>query len=155
MASKKKRKYLPLKKKVEVIRALEEDCGLSHRVLVEKFECGQTQVAQIVKNKESIMSLFRANASGSRIHSAKVSRACEFEEVNKALDKWYLLVCSRNIYPGGPQLIEKAKLIAEQLGKQNFKGSNGWLGKWKARHNIKNFKICREAADLQGVTVEI
>jgi len=58
---------------------------------------------------------------------------CEFEEVNKALYEWYVLDYSKNIYPGGPHLIEKAKLIAEQLGKHNFKGSNGWVGKWKAR----------------------
>ena len=62
--------------------------------------------------------IFRGNASGSWIHSAKVSRV--FVEVNKALYKLYLLACSKNIYPGGPQLIEKAKLIADQLGKQNF-----------------------------------
>ena len=67
--------------------------------------------------------------------------------------KRYLLACSKNIYPGGPQLIEKAKLIAEQLGKQNFKGSNGWLGKWKARYNIKKFNcgfLERETSRITG-----
>ena len=44
------------------------------------------------------MSLFRVNASGSWIHSAKVSRACEFEEVNKALDKWYLLALFKKTF---------------------------------------------------------
>ena len=62
--------------------------GSATGALAEKFECGRTQVAQIVKNKESIMSLFSVIASGSRIHCAKVSRACKFEEVNKALYKW-------------------------------------------------------------------
>ncbi len=151
---KQKRNYLPLKKKVEVIKAIEKDHGLSHRALAERFECGRTQVAQIIKNKESIMAMFSANASGSKIHSFKVSRVCEFEEVNKALYEWYLLACSKNIYPGGPQLIEKAKVIAEQLGIENFKGSNGWLGKWKARYNVKRFKICGESGDVQGATVD-
>ena len=136
MASKQKRNYLPLKVKVEVIKAHEKDRGLNHRSLAEIFQYGRTQIAHILKNKESIMSLFKGNASGSKIHSTKVSRACEFEEVNKALYEWYLLACSKNIYPGGPQLIEKAKFIAERLGMFNFKGSNGWLGKWKARYNI-------------------
>ena len=69
------------------------------------------------------MSLYISNASGSKIHSTKVSRVSEFEEVNKALYEWYL---SKNIYPGGPQLTEKAKEIAEQLRKTEFKGLNGW-----------------------------
>ena len=37
--------------------------------------------------------IFRGNASGSWIHSAKVSRV--FVEVNKALCKLYLLACSK------------------------------------------------------------
>ncbi len=116
MASKQKKNFLPLKKKVEVIKAHENDRGLSHRALGEMFQCGRTQVAQIIKNKDSILALFKANASGSRIHSTKVSRTCEYEDINKALYEWYLLACSKHVYPGGPQLIEKAKVIAEKLG---------------------------------------
>ncbi len=55
------------------------------------FQCGRTQVAQIIKNKDSILALFKANASGSRIHSTKVSRTCEYEDINKAgvtVDSW-------------------------------------------------------------------
>ncbi len=85
MASKQKKNFLPLKKKVEVIKAHENDKGLSHRALGEMFQCGRTQVAQIIKNKDSILALFKANASGSRIYSTKVSRTCEYEDINKAL----------------------------------------------------------------------
>jgi len=61
---------------------------------------------------------------------------------------WLVL---KNIYPGDPQLIENARLIAKQLGKHNFNGSNGRLGKGKARYSIKRVKICGEYADLQRV----
>ena len=40
-------------------------------------------------------------------------RTSEYAEVNDKLYEWYLLACSKNIFPGGPQLIEKAKQIAE------------------------------------------
>ena len=33
------------------------------------------------------------------------------------------------VYQAGPQLVEKAKQIAEQLDKEDFNGSNGWLEK--------------------------
>lgn len=35
-----------------------------------------------------------------------------------------------------------------------FKGSNGWLGKWKARYNIKQYSICGKSGDVQGETVD-
>ena len=66
----------------------------------------------------------------------------------------YNIACSKNVYPSGPQLAEKAKEIAEQLGKNNFKGSNGWLEKWKKRYSVKQVTICGESGDIQGETVE-
>ena len=43
---------------------------------------------------------------------------------------------------------------SERLGKSEFKDSNGWLGKWKARYNIKRFTICDESGEVQGKTVD-
>ena len=127
---------------------------MNQTALAEHFHCGRTQIANIIKNKESIRLLYESNVSGSKVHSSKVSRVSEFEEVNTALYKWYTHACSKKIYPGGPELIEKAKQIAQRLGRSNFKGSNGWLGKWKARYNIKRFSICGESGDVQGSTVD-
>ena len=42
-----------------------------------------------------------------------IQRQSEFEEVNRELYEWCTLACSKNIYPGGAQLTEKANEIAE------------------------------------------
>ena len=84
---------------------------------------------------------------------ASGSHSSEFTDVNEALHKWYLLAVSRNIYPMGPQLCEKAKVIAQLLGVPNFKASNGWLDRWKKRYNVKKMKINGEAVDVRGETV--
>ena len=147
------RTYLSLEKKVEVINHLQKHPGTPIRALGEIFGCGKTQIAQIVKNKESILSLFQANVSGSRVHTSKPCTS-EYAKVNESLYKWFTLACSKNIYPGGPELVEKAKEIAEKLGKPEFKGSRGWLDKWKKRYNVKQLKICGESGDVQGETVE-
>ena len=35
--------------------------------LGEQFDCGKTQIAKILKSRESILSLYEGNASGSRM----------------------------------------------------------------------------------------
>ena len=65
---------MSLEKKVQVIKHLQENPGTSIRALGEKFGCGKTQIAYILKNKESILSLFYDNSSGSSVHMIK-SRA--------------------------------------------------------------------------------
>ena len=114
----------------------------------------KTQIAQIVKSKDSLLSMYESNASGSRVHTTMKFRSSKFMDVNKALHDWYLLACSKNIYPAGPQLIKKAKEIAERLGIVDFQGSRGWLDKWKQRFNIKQMKVCGESGDVQGETID-
>ena len=150
----KKRNCLTLKKKVEVINYAKKNPRVNIRDLGEMFQCGKTQIAKIVKNQDSLLSMCESNASGSRVHATMKFRSSEFMDVNKAVYEWYVLAYSKNIFPGGPQLIEKAKEIAERLGKTNFKGSRGWLDKWKLRYNIKQVKVCGELGDVRGETID-
>ena len=154
MASKQTKNYLTLKKKVGVIKEKNKHPSMTHRELAEMFGCGRTQIAQILKKKESIMELYQSNASGSRIHSTKVSRTSKYQEINEALYKWYTIAYSKNIYPGGPELAQKPKQIAKQIGKPDFKGTNGWLGKWKARYNIRQATVSGESGGVQLSTVD-
>ena len=43
--------------------------------------------------------------------------------------------------------------ISNQLGFDDFKASNGWLDRWKRKHNIKRMTISSESGDVSGVTV--
>ncbi|CAG8752753.1 1103_t:CDS:1, partial [Ambispora leptoticha] len=36
-------------------------------------------------------------------------------------------------------LLEKTKSIASNVGEQNFRGSHGWLARFKAQHRIKAY----------------
>ena len=63
------------------------------------------------------------------------------------------MACSKNIYPGGPQLVAKTKEIATHSGKPDFEGTSGWLSKWKKRFNVKRVTICGESGDVSGETV--
>ena len=81
------------------------------------------------------------------MHTSMTQRPSEFEEVNKALYQWYTLAYSKNIYSGGAQLTLKAKERADRLGKSKFKGSKGWLEKWKKRYDVKQLKVNGESGE--------
>lgn len=66
-----------------------------------------------MKSKDSLLALYESNASSSKVHTSMIQRQSEFEEVNKALYDWLTLAWSKNMYPGGAQLTEKAKEIVE------------------------------------------
>ena len=138
-----------------MIKASEKNRGMRIRELAQQFECGKTQIANILKSEASILSMYESSASSSRVLTARsCGRQCDYGDVNKSLYEWYTLACSKNIFPMGPQLIEKAKQIATCLGKNDFKGSNGWLDKWKKRYNVTQLWVCGEAGDIQGPTVD-
>ncbi|XP_015773067.1 PREDICTED: uncharacterized protein LOC107351288 [Acropora digitifera] len=49
-----------------------------------------------------------------------------------------------NVPVDGPLLREEARLIAEKLGKTLLKRTNGWLAKWKQRHNLAQMSVATE-----------
>ena len=59
------------------------------RALGQLFGCGKTQVGRILKSKESLLALYKSNASASRVHTSMIQRPSEFEGVNKVLYEWY------------------------------------------------------------------
>ena len=58
------------------------------------------------------------------------------------------------MFPDGRILCEKAKEIAERLGFEGFKASNGWLDRWKKRHHIKQMTVSGKSGDVSGATVD-
>ena len=148
------RTCLTLAKKVELKCTAEKSPGISVRTLANLFQCGKTEVASVLKNEQSILSLYEANALSSSCHARKQPRSSAFAEVNDALYKWYQLATSKSIYPGGPQLAEKAREIAARLRLSDFRGTNRWSEKWKKWYNVRRVSICGESGDVSGVTAE-
>ena len=122
------RSCLNLSKRVELIHR--ENPKLGVRKLAEKFGCGKTQVAGIIKDEENIMKEWESNegrAGMKRVNQQK------FHEVNQFLWKWYSTCRQSNIPISGPMLQEEALIIAKRLGGDSgeFNASNGWLDRWK------------------------
>ena len=109
------------------------------------------QLYSIIKQKEAITNAYETNASSSSHSLGHRCRKSTFSDINDRLYEWYLLACSKNIYPDGPTLKSKAQEIAAKLEIEGFKASNGWFDKWKHRHSIKRVSVCGESG---GLTVD-
>lgn len=135
-----KRKALCVDEKVRLIRAIEK--GEKKSDVGRRLGLGPSTVATIWKNKEAIL---QAELQGV---SSKKLRKPKFEDLDQAMLSWFNNQRQNNVPISGPILKAKAEKFAEQLGITDFKGSEGWLGKFKHRHNITYGKMNGEAQDV-------
>ena len=76
------------------------------------------------------------NKSDNEYNKVKWKRTGKDREVEEALLKWFEKARANNIPVSGPILTEKAGRLASELGKPDFKATEGWLNRWKARNSI-------------------
>lgn len=118
-----------LKEKVEVTRRSNE--GNSSRKLAQMVDCGKTQIVKILKRKATILESWNSNGG---TQSQKRLNVEKYAEISGLLWKWYPRARASNIPVDGPMLVKEARIIAERIGDDTFKGTSGWLEKWKKRH---------------------
>jgi len=120
-----KRKILTLSDKINIIDKIEK--GVSRQTI----GLPKSTISDIWKNKDTIKSQFALDQP-----SKKKIRKLQFESIDGALLDWFKIQRNRNIPLNGPILLLKAEEFGKSLGEHNFKASNGWLDKWKNRHDI-------------------
>ena len=80
-----------------------------------------------MKNKDKLFEGLEQSSS-----DAKKMRVCDYEQVDKAVFKWFSLQKSQNVPTDCPILKEKTLQFAK-----SFKALGGWLGKWKKGKKTK------------------
>ena len=78
----------------------------------------------------------------------------QYQDIEEAVYDWYLLARECLIPVTGPMLQEEALFIADAMGHADFKASNGWLQRFKERHNIRQLVVSGEAGDVAFETIE-
>lgn len=81
-------------------------------------------------------------------------RSAAHVELDAALLKWFTQRRNDGIPLDGTFLKGKAAGLAQLLGIEDFKCSNGWLDRFKKRHNINWGKVCGEAKDINTHTCD-
>ena len=135
--------FLSLDKK----RQLLDDLKSQHtpRTIANKYGVSLATVYNLKNNSTSIMRSWEDNPNTNR----KRIRSSE-NEVNLAIYDFFVACRAKNIPISGPMLQTKALIIAKHLGMENFKASNGWLGKFKYRYGIEFRHLCGESAEVDS-----
>lgn len=105
----------------------------------------------MLKKKDVYKKHWENNASSSKM---RLGYDAKYERLNDLVWQWFCVVRAKNMPISGPIIKEKSLQFAEELGLTDFKASNGWLDRWKARHSIKEFKVSGESAGVDSDVVE-
>ena len=121
-AVKRKLKNTKLIQKCQIIRQIEK--GMTNKEASEKFGVPKNTISTWMKNKDKLFEGLEQSSS-----DAKKMRGCDYEQVDKAVFKWFSLQRSQNVPIDGRILKEKALQFAKSFNFLTFKASDGWLDK--------------------------
>ena len=115
------------------------------------FGIAKSTVSANTKKRAMYKSEYETNASGNK---RRFNNACKFERFNELVWQWFRQARSKNIPISGPIIQQKANQFAQELSLMDFKGSNGWLDRWKSRYSIKGFNVSGESAGVHLAVVD-
>lgn len=137
-------KTLSLENKVRLIQKSES--GTKRKCEIAKeFGIQPNTLSTILRNKEKILKAWTYNEVCA---SRKRLREPRFSELEECTLRWFKEARDNNIPISGPVLLNKAEEFSKMLKIDNFKGSIGWLNRFKERHGLSFKKVCSESASV-------
>lgn len=134
-------KFLTIAKKLELLQESDKKL-LSKGKLALKYGIPCSTLSTILKNRNR---LEEAVLSDKDCETRLKLRPAQYEELESKVFTYFSNARSANLPVSGPMLIEKARSVARQLNIECFVASNGWLDRFKKRHNIGCLTVCGEA----------
>jgi hypothetical protein len=142
MEEKKKRKQFSLDEKKKILEEI--DRGMKKGDVARKYGISPSTLSTFLKDRDKIEKSIQSDAIGPQ---SKKIRTANNEDVDKAVYRWFLDTRSKNIPVNGPLLCERARSFARSFGVAEFKGSAGWLHRFRERYGIRHKTICGEEND--------
>lgn len=138
-----KRCNLSWNEKNELLKKYDLLPACSQRKAAAVLNISQPLLNKILRSRYEIEDAILENENTCR----KRRRCGKDEEVERALKIWF--ESSKDDYEKitGSMLMKKAEDLARDLGKSNFKASQGWLYRWMKRENLNPTKKCKEEGD--------
>ena len=114
------------------------------------YKIKQNTVSDILKKKDKWLLV---NPDSEEANKQK-ERPVYFPQVEEALSLWIINALAAELIINTDILREKAKYFARQFEITNFSVSNGWIDKFKKRHNLKEYTKWGEAKSAPLETLD-
>ena len=141
-----KRKASDLATKYKVIQEILK--GSTHTQVADKYQLNRRTVSLWWSDRDSLRKAFEG---GTITPQAKKRRTGTHADVEEALVSWMTHARQRDVRITGTVLKSRAKDFAEELGFHSFLASEGWLSRFRVRHQIQYRNISGEAHDVNKV----
>nr|XP_045593483.1 tigger transposable element-derived protein 7-like [Procambarus clarkii] len=151
VSAKRKRSFLSIEQKLDMIEKHER--GYSVTRLAAEFNVGKSTVCDIKRQKDDIRKFLASSDSGA-LNKRKTIKGSANTNLDKAVYKWFNQERSVGMPLGGDAIKTAADKFAQKMNIPDFRASEGWLQRFKNRHNIKNRKVCGESLSADTNSVE-
>lgn len=144
MSAKSKRKFVPMKVKLEALKRL--DKGETIKKLAAEYGVGEVTVGDWRRNRNKIEKFSSEKCSEKWSCERKSMKKAEYEKTSEALFMWFSQQRQKGSPMSGPILQEKALFFRNELkeGEDDFTASVGWLDRWKKRYGVRQLEMCGE-----------
>src|SRR5438128_6090620 len=139
----KKRKHtvLTLNQRIEICKTKVDNPNIKNVELASRYNIGESTISDILKKKEHYLSIQLNDYTGSLWQE----RPSKFPNIKQALALWIDQATEDNCTLSGHIVAAKAADFAQRLNIIDFKGSHGWLDRFKKRYNVQQYTRCGEA----------
>lgn len=124
---------------------------MSCKKIADSYGVGKTQIQSIFKRK---LELLEEAEKGLNPACKRYKVVSENSDIEEKTFVWYCLMEAMKFPVTSATLQETASKIANQQGIDHFKGSNGWLDRFRRRHSILAERLRGERGCVDGDYVE-
>lgn len=133
-----------MKKKLEALCRI--DKGELLKNIAAEYGVGTSTVSDWKKNRADIEDFCSKMVSKDCLSDRRMATKAKNDHLDEALYLWFCQERERGVPLSGPLVQEKAlRLNSKMNGDASFTASQGWLGKWKARHGIRQLTVSGES----------
>ena len=151
----KKRVTLPIVKKLELLAKLEQ--GKTVKQLCDEFGVSKQCVSDLKKQKVELRKFGAKHCDGlggpNDSTPRKHMKPCKDIALDSAVLKWYIQHKSQGFNVRGVEILNAANQLAAKM-KIEFKGSDGWLYRFRKRNGLRNVRVRGEAGSADLASVE-
>lgn len=148
----KKRKDLTVLEKVEILEFLKTNPLISQRSLANKFSISLGSINNIIKKSAEIYSFFESNENRNCVRMNRLPT--KTHAFDQKLYEWFQNKRARNFLISQENLKGMALKLANKYNVKDFKASDGYINRFRARHKIKSRSVVGEAGIVKTDAIE-